>query len=185
MNTIILPTHQVRVDRGRSKISTEVAAHEIAVLEAVHGRGAVVVLRKDIGDRDYPASAEVEWNRLRRLYDNRNDAPVGRAFPTFYELERYGFRTDHLPAGDGDADLGVMNIARRPPRRLGAEAATTDPDPDRNADDFAYIRDGAGKSDPDADPAAAQGVAPLGETAAAAAPAPEKPAKAGKAGKAK
>ena len=37
MNTIILPIHKVRVDRGRSQISTEAADHEIAVLKAVHG----------------------------------------------------------------------------------------------------------------------------------------------------
>lgn len=178
MNTLILPVHKVRVDRGRAQISTEAADHEIAVLTAVHGAGAVNIIERDIGDRDYAASSEIEYNRLRRVYDNRNDQPVGRVFPTHYDLGRFGFDTRAGVGNDNIDSSGAVNIERRPARRLGAEPAEAP----TAADSFAYARDAAGPVD--AEPAA--DAAPLGEaeTKPDDAPsdgAPEKPVKAAKA----
>lgn len=75
--------HHVKIDRDKEHVTTYVPAHEIRVLEAIHGFDKV----KDLGPTDdtidLDPSAVGEFARLRRKYHRINSPdPVLRAYPT-------------------------------------------------------------------------------------------------------
>lgn len=96
---------RVIVDRDMQKIVTDVLRHELPLLEAVHGQGAVQIV-KELGEVEIDA-VEAEFARLDRTYRSLNVNPLPLVFPA------------------GPADLARV-LGVRYERRIG-EVATEEP----------------------------------------------------------
>lgn len=80
-NEIELPLQLVRVVRDLDTISTEVFAHEVPILKAVHGPESVSVIDPEYGPGYLQNDASVEIARLERKYDRKNASVIARVFP--------------------------------------------------------------------------------------------------------
>lgn len=86
-NTVV-KTVTVEVIRGLERIRSDVMAHEVAIVQAVHGRDSVQVVDEDAGDAEIPADAASEYERLVRRYDRKNFKVVGAVYRDPDELAR-------------------------------------------------------------------------------------------------
>jgi len=122
---ITYKTCLVIVDRDTMQIPTEVAEHEVPILEAIHGRGAVTVLET------YDEGAEVEspdaeHARLRRKYTRQNTNPVLSVFPRGPSDLAAALGVRYAPdANDPDVQQAVINTPR-PTRNAPAPDAEPD-----------------------------------------------------------
>lgn len=123
-NTVVIDLYTVNIDRGRDVLTVTCPRHEIAVLRVVHGQQRVRELGKstDTPDRECPASADAEWNRLLNTYRRVNAPdPAPIAFPLgASQLEQFGFV---LGRGDNDAPAGsLVKKNPQPSKRKPADA---------------------------------------------------------------
>lgn len=84
---------RVLVDRGKAVVRADVPAHEVVVLQAIHGEVEVRPVESGVGTVELETDVGAEWARLSRTY-YRPNAPdaVRRAFPEGPKaLIAYGF----------------------------------------------------------------------------------------------
>ena len=79
------------------QIPTDVAEHEIPILQAIHGEEAVVPDEDvDVGETEVPTSTAAEMARLRNKYNVKAQDVVGDVMGGGRELGRFGFKTPRL-----------------------------------------------------------------------------------------
>ncbi len=81
--SLSVKTVAVLIDRDMEHIATAVFAHEVPILEAAHGQGAVRVVR-ELAPRVIE-SVRDEHERLCGVYARRNADPVLGAYPGGFE----------------------------------------------------------------------------------------------------
>lgn len=81
-DTVELPLKLVAITRDNSKLTVEVAAHEIPILQLIHTEENVQeVDGEDPGTIEVSANAEQELLRLRNKYDQKNNEVVQAVYP--------------------------------------------------------------------------------------------------------
>jgi hypothetical protein len=92
-NTVELPLKLVAITRDNSKITVEVAEHEIPILQLIHTEENIQEIDgDDPGTILVSANAEQELLRLRNKYDQKNEQVVQAIYPRgARDLEAEGF----------------------------------------------------------------------------------------------
>lgn len=118
-DTVTLDLFDVEVRRSATDtVVATVPEHEIPILRALHGPKRVTKIEGAVDQRDYPASAEGEFNRLLKSYYRVNSSnPVERVYRDGpEELEEFGF------TAGGDTDAGPAQSVQTDNRRKNVAA---------------------------------------------------------------
>jgi hypothetical protein len=116
---ITVNTVAVEVIRGLERIRSDVMAHEVPIVQAVHGRESVQVVDEDAGDAEIPNDAGLEYERLVRVYDRKNFAVVREVYRSPDDLaSKLG-----IASGAKKSERAQSSQVVRKPARKAAKSA--------------------------------------------------------------
>lgn len=94
-NKTELSLHTVETTRGLDKMTRDVFAHEVPILERVHGFDAFRVVEEDADTKTVDMDPHAEYERLRRAFNTKQDRFVEDVYPSVDALARtLGIRAD-------------------------------------------------------------------------------------------
>lgn len=111
------------VKRGTHDLPIECAEHEVPILRALHPDGDIKFLDKEHGVIELEASAEAEYARLIRKYDNKHDKVVRLVYPTIDVLANQlgiPYTFDHLAADPLQPQASEQNDPKAKDRKASA-----------------------------------------------------------------